>query len=571
MAASISEYVRSFYSSSLTKLMYSLYPHICRRCLKMRLHSSAAISNAVTEESAGLEVIRVPRKLAKKIENVKKEGGQLTWGGRVFSSKPGKEIISAKRKEFNHYMNQKYDKFNPPKLASHGWKHRKSKGDYFTILAHRSNPSYLGKQPDTDGIERKITFDEMPLHKSLKDALQRMRIDFPTQIQYTTIPSLLEGKNVLFAAETGSGKTLTYLLPVLNMLFKERETFDLQVLPKEPRAMILVPTRELATQVEQVARLLTTDEQLTIRHLEGSKSMKTKKHTFLTPVDVIISTPGPLLSCLREGFVSMKHIHHVVIDEVDTMLDSSFSYNILKIFKDVNICLGKWSHKYPPSEAQLVLVGATMPKHYAEILSEIIYEKSITVISTPQLHRVMPHVNQKFIRMPSQDKSVHILELAKRNDRRGIRTIIFCNEVDSCNWMSAFLQQHNIRVIRLNGKLLPEYRVGMLNAFHEGACNILIATDIASRGIDTINVRHVINFDFPHHMSDYIHRVGRVGRVGSHDNGHVTNFIVHKWDVDLVHKIERAVRQQLDLPNVNADITKKHQDRLSSTLMDDFM
>ncbi|XP_071962338.1 probable ATP-dependent RNA helicase DDX28 [Antedon mediterranea] len=561
----------SYYFSG--KSMYFLYSQVCRRCLNInRLYGSVAVKDAFNnQESDGLEVIRIPRNLAKGIDKLKTGKGPVKWKGRVFTAKPGKEIISAKRKEFNHYMNQKYDKFAQPKLASHGWKHKKSKGDYFTILAYKSNPSYLGKKPDSNGIERKISFDDLPLHKSLKDALCTMSVDYPTKIQYNAIPSLLEGKNVLFAAETGSGKTLAYLLPLLNMLYNERDTFGMKAEPKHPSALILVPTRELAIQVEKVGRLLTSENSVTIRHLEGSKSKKTMLHTFKTPVDIIISTPGPLIGCLREKFVSMKHIHHVVIDEVDTMLDGSFSNNIIRILQNVNICLGNWSHNYPPIEAQLILVGATLPKHYSEILSEIITEKSLTVISTSHLHRVMPHVNQKFIRMSSSEKSVHILELAAKNDKRGIRTIIFCNEIDSCNWMSAFLQDHKIKVIRLNGNLLPQYRVGMLQAFHNGYCNILVATDIASRGIDTTNVHHVVNFDFPNHMSDYIHRVGRVGRVGSHSNGHVTNFIVHKWDVELVHKIERAVRRQVDLPSVDADISRKHIDRLSSTLLDDIV
>ncbi|XP_030845649.1 ATP-dependent RNA helicase abstrakt [Strongylocentrotus purpuratus] len=184
------------------------------------------------------------------------------------------------------------------------------------------------------------------------------------------------------------------------------------------------------------------------------------------------------------------------------------------------------------------MVGATMPRKATNILAEIIPPENLEVISTPHVHRIMPHVHQKFLRLHSEDKALKILELVKREQKRRVPMMVFCNMASTCDWLAHILTENGIPALRLHSKMGGKSRSGVMEAFKSGDAHILVCSDIASRGVDTVQVQHVVNLDFPPFTSDYIHRAGRVGRVGSQGSGHVTNFVVHKWDVELVNKIE---------------------------------
>ncbi|XP_071805981.1 probable ATP-dependent RNA helicase DDX28 [Asterias amurensis] len=522
----------------------------------IRVFSAQVHLSSVTQRP---NIIQVPKGIITKLETIKKSRGAIKWRGRVFNARPGKELISAKRKEFNYYQNQTYDKFKPPKLASDGWKHKGSCGDHFTILAYRGNPSV---QDSEDGSSKPVDFESLTLNKTLLETLQSMEVSSPTRIQAAAIPSILQGRNVLCAAETGSGKTMTYLLPIIHLLLLDTTKNGTVAKAGRPRCLVLVPAWELAEQTKVVAKTLLANTSLNVRHLDGQKVTKTLKNTFLSPVDILISTPGPILNCLRREFVSLEGVTHIVIDEADTMLDDSFSRSTLNILGRMHVSTLPHSKQKPLRETQMILTGATMPKQAANTLKEILPETALEIIATPHLHRIMPHVNQKFIRLHSQDKAATILGIVTRDCKQRVPVMIFCNEITTCNWLAWFLEESNIKVLRLNGDMDPEERVGIVSSFQTGVSNVLVCTDIGSRGMDMIQVRHVINFDFPTFMSDYIHRVGRVGRVNSSGIGHVTNFVVQKWDVDLVKAIERAVRVRENLPRVDANIKQKHVRRL---------
>ncbi|XP_022083241.1 probable ATP-dependent RNA helicase DDX28 isoform X2 [Acanthaster planci] len=519
-------------------------PHFC-----VRLNSAVDRTN----------VIQVPKRISHQIDKLQKSRGPIKWRGRLFNAYPGKELISAKRKEFNYYQNQTYDKFKPSKLASDGWKHKRSCGDHFTILAFRGNPSLQDKEDDTGTPSNFAAFN---LNEKLLNALETMDIESPTKIQSAAIPSILRSRNVLCAAETGSGKTLAYLLPILHLLLWEMATHGRVTQAGRPRCLVLVPAWELAQQIKFVAASLLKETCMVARHLDGSKSTKSLRHSFLTPADVIVSTPGSILNSLRQKFMTLEDTTHVVIDECDTMLDDSFCSSLLNILRRMHISATAQSKKKPFAETQLVLAGATMPKKAADTLKDILPERALEIIATSHLHRIMPHVSQKFLRLHSQDKAATILKIVTKDNKQNKPIMIFCNDVSTCNWLAWFLEESNINVLRLNGDMDPEKRLGIMRSFQKGVCSVLVCTDIGSRGMDTIQVQHVVNFDFPNFMSDYIHRVGRVGRVGSRGGDHVTSFVVHKWEVDLVQKIERAVRMRESLPKVNANIKNKLLQRL---------
>nr|XP_006817035.1 PREDICTED: probable ATP-dependent RNA helicase DDX28-like [Saccoglossus kowalevskii] len=480
--------------------------------------------------------------------------GRIRFRGRVFTGQPGKQIIAAKRTEYSHYVNQHFNKFKPTRLASQGWKHSRSCGDHFTINNTRGNPAFPKKSDQGSEHNESVTsFSDFHLHESLINGLASMEIEQPTNVQILTIPQVMRGHNVLCAAETGSGKTLSYLLPMLHQMKTETEKLGMKSAVGLPRALVLLPARELAEQVLAVARRLSKFTELSANIVEGGRRHKTLHSTSDSPLDLMVATPGALLKCVTSGWIHMDNVRYVVIDEIDTMLDDSFRTMTLNLLKRISI-----RHSADNTEnAQVIMIGATMPKNAEEMLDNVVEDGSLVTVKTTHLHHLMPHIPQKFIRIHSKDKAGKTLELVKRDVKCKIPVVVFCNKIDSCNWLYQFLKENNVSALKLNGGMNHKERYGLFQQFQKGIQNVLVCTDIGSRGLDTIRAQHVINFDFPHGMSDYIHRAGRVGRVGSQTSGHVTSLIVHKWDVDLVHKIERSVRMREVLPNVDANIKAK--------------
>jgi ATP-dependent RNA helicase DDX28 len=202
-----------------------------------------------------------------------------------------------------------------------------------------------------------------------------------------------------------------------------------------------------------------------------------------------------------------------------------------------------------------------MPTNINELLQEIIDTRSLQEIVSPNLHRLMRNVPQKFLRMNKSDRPAHLLELAKTETRKNRPLIIFGNKSQTSDYVSLFLNDNGIECINLNGDMQMHFRVGRFEKFQEGNVNVLSTTDVASRGLDTTRAKHIINFDFPLHVADYIHRCGRAGRVGSSKDCYVTNFVSSQREIDLVQKIEHAARTNGLLQDVNANITniiRKH-------------
>ncbi|XP_071822476.1 probable ATP-dependent RNA helicase DDX28 isoform X1 [Apostichopus japonicus] len=525
----------------------------CQSLLQKWTQASREKSTAVVD----IPVIKVPKRLEKKValtRKVRKDRGQFQWQGRVFNSRPGKEILSAKRKEFNYYQNQIYETKAPVKLASQGWKHKKSVGDHFTLLAHRGNPSIY--DPDLEE-KANLQFSKYNLDDRLLTELEDINIVTPTIIQDIAIPVLMKGRNTLFAAETGSGKTLAYLLPILDSLLKQRDKYDGGDVAS-PRAVILLPARELAQQVHIVAEHLTKNYGINSELLDRVSNSDLDKENLERPIDLLVATSGKIIKAVKNGLISLRSVRHTVIDETDTLLDDSFKSSTLHILKKMEISQTPVSPLGSGPGSQLILSGATMPKQAITALEDVLSENSLDVISTPHLHRVQPHVTQRFMRLHSKDKAVTLLQLLGKDVRTKTAVMVFCNETSTCNWLAYVLEENGIDCLRLNGDMKTKDRRGVMEAFQSGSCDILVSTDIASRGIDTHRVEHIINFDFPTFMSDYIHRVGRVGRVSSKAGGRVSSFVIHKWDVDLVNKIESAVRNRESLPRVDANIKRKH-------------
>jgi ATP-dependent RNA helicase DDX28 len=204
---------------------------------------------------------------------------------------------------------------------------------------------------------------------------------------------------------------------------------------------------------------------------------------------------------------------------------------------------------------QLILAAATMPTNIEELLQQIIDTSTLEHVVSPNLHKLMRHIPQKFVRMNKSDRPAFLLELAKSETRKNRPLIIFGNKSSTSDYISIFLNDNGVDAINLNGDMQTHFRVGRFEKFQDGLVNVLATTDVASRGLDTTRVKHILNFDFPLHAADYIHRCGRAGRMGSATDCYVTNVVSSQREIELVQKIEHAARTNGLLQDVNANIT----------------
>ncbi|MPC57275.1 putative ATP-dependent RNA helicase DDX28 [Portunus trituberculatus] len=253
----------------------------------------------------------------------------------------------------------------------------------------------------------------------------------------------------------------------------------------------------------------------------------------------------------------MNYLNHVTLDEADTMLDDSFNEQVTHFMTKFPIQDGGESqHSEVLSGAQLTLVAATSPRDLTKILEPIVNPDSVVRVSTPHLNQLMRHVPQRFFRINKNTKVEKLMELVKNDSHRGSPVIIFSNKIKTSDWLSLLLNDNGVPCANLNGTVPSALRQKHYDALMSGEVKALSCTDLTSRGLDTCMVSHVINYDFPNYIADYIHRCGRTGRVGGANASLVTSLVHKPWEVDLVQRIEYAVRKREEFHNVNANIKR---------------
>lgn len=506
---------------------------------------------AVSGPDEPLPVVRVPRALQRLQEQ---RESSRRGPPRPVLARPGRLLISARRPEFNQPARLTLARWETAPLASRGWKNRRSRSDYFSIeRSQRESPALRD-------LSYEESFADLGLVPRVVQALRDAAPDVvrPTAVQSSAIPPILRGRHVLCAAETGSGKTLSYLLPLLQQLLG-RPSLGASGLPA-PRGLVLVPSRELAQQVQVVAQPLGRSLGFQVQELEGGRGMSRieKQLSGQPPADILIATPGALWKTLKRRLINLERLSFLVLDEADTLLDESFLELVEYILGRSNIAEGTDDLKDPFNpKAQLVLVGATFPKSAGQLLSKISNSDSLTTITSSKLHCIMPHVKQTFMRLKGAEKVPELVQILKKHDRADKTgssgtILVFCNSSSTVNWLGYILDDHKIQHLRLQGQMPAAMRAGIFKSFQKGSRDILLCTDIASRGLDSTQVELVVNYDFPLTLQDYIHRAGRVGRVGSEVPGTVISFVTHPWDVSLVQKIELAARRKRSLPGLGS-------------------
>jgi ATP-dependent RNA helicase RhlE len=363
-----------------------------------------------------------------------------------------------------------------------------------------------------------VPFTNLHLHPDLLEGIRELGFIRPTPIQAEAVPPALDGRDLLACAQTGSGKTIAFLLPVLNRLMGTPR--------RTTRALILTPTRELAAQILEEFNGLSVHTPLTGAAVFGGVGMGPQEHAFRSGVDVLVATPGRLLDHTTRSYAKLSGLEYLVLDEADRMLDMGFLPDIKRILRHI------------PSRRQTLFFSATMPKEIAALASEML-KNPVTIALQPQAGPAVG-ITQAAYPVPQPLKSALLVELI----RRGIMTqaLVFTRTKHRADRLADSLVRSGINAERIHGNRSQAQRTQALAGFKGGRYPVLVATNIAARGIDVEALSHVINFDVPVAAEDYIHRVGRTGRADL--TGEAFTFVSPDEEADL-RAIERTIAESL--------------------------
>ena len=363
-----------------------------------------------------------------------------------------------------------------------------------------------------------MPFTALKLHPDLLRGIRELGFTRPTPIQADAIPPALTGRDVLACAQTGSGKTAAFLLPILHRLMaKSRGT---------TRALILTPTRELAAQIHEDFTALSVHTPLTGAAVYGGVGMGPQEHAFRSHVDVIVATPGRLLDHFRQPYAKLAGLEHLVLDEADRMLDMGFLPDIRRVLRHL------------PPRRQTLFFSATIPPPIAELAREML--KDPVMISIERQSKPAVGITQAVYPVSQDLKPLLLTELLKRDLVR--EALVFTRTKHRANRLADHLVRAGVRAERIHGNRSQPQRTEALAGFKSGKYRVLVATDIAARGIDVEALSHVVNFDVPPAAEDYIHRVGRTGRAEL--TGDAFTFVSREEEGDL-RAIERAIGRTL--------------------------
>ncbi|MEO6214375.1 MAG: DEAD/DEAH box helicase [Vicinamibacterales bacterium] len=358
----------------------------------------------------------------------------------------------------------------------------------------------------------------------------------PTPVQADAIPPAMEGRDVLACAQTGSGKTAAFLLPILNRLLGKPRG--------KTKALIIAPTRELAAQILEEFNSLATHTPLSGAAVFGGVSMGPQEHAFRAGVDVIVATPGRLLDHLRAPYVNLSQLEYLVLDEADRMLDMGFLPDIRRILRVI------------PQKRQTLFFSATMPPEIARLTSEML--NNPVTIQRERQSAPASGITQAVYPVQQDLKPALLVHLLNTGQVK--QALVFTRTKHRANRVADYLVKHGVIAERIHGNRSQGQRTAALAGFKDGRYPVLVATDIAARGIDVEELGHVVNFDVPQAPEDYIHRVGRTGRADA--VGDAFTFVSPQEETDL-RDIEKAINRRLPRVTVpDFDYTAKPQAKL---------
>lgn len=383
------------------------------------------------------------------------------------------------------------------------------------------------------------SFENFNLNRQLLNAVSEAGFETPTEIQQKAIPLILGGQEVIGIAQTGTGKTAAYALPLL-MKVKYAQGTD-------PRALILAPTKELTIQISEHVAQLAKYTDLRIFPLYGGVGATQQIQAIEKGIDILIATPGRFMELYLKGELPTKQIKTLVLDEADRMMDMGFMHQLRKIFEVI------------PTKRQNLLFSATFSDRI-ESLSKEFLEFPIKIEVTPQA-TTASKVEQVLYKVPNLKTKINFLEFLLSNREEFNRVLIFTRTKDVANNVFKYLERKELGPVKaIHSNKDQNTRINAVNDFKEGHLRILVSTDVTARGIDVTKVSHVINFDVPILYEDYVHRIGRTGR--AFQEGKAITFAT---DAELYHveKIEKLIREKIPVktipPEVMIEETPKYE------------
>lgn len=383
-----------------------------------------------------------------------------------------------------------------------------------------------------------MNFNTFSFHPQINAGISRVGYETPTQIQSRTIPPILEGSDVLGLAQTGTGKTAAFVLPMLQHLMKGQRG--------KLRALILAPTRELAEQTHVAIKELGGQTGLRSISIYGGVSIKPQKSRLRNGVDIVVACPGRLLDLKNQGAIDLSGIEILILDEADHMFDMGFLPDIKRIISAV------------PQKRQTLLFSATMPAKINDLARKIMDHPVTVEIDIAKPIDAIDHAIYPVDQVQKLDMLLYLLEKHRSN-----QVLVFTRTKRRAAKLAVQLSEAGVSSTAIQGNLSQSKRQSAMNAFRKGKVKVLVATDIAARGIDVMEVSHVINYDVPDTADAYTHRIGRTGRM---EQTGTAFSLVTQEDLSIVYSIERTLGKGLERRRVNGFETVLKESKKNKTV-----
>lgn len=342
-----------------------------------------------------------------------------------------------------------------------------------------------------------MTFKQLNIDSTILDVLKIEQYHEPTPIQEEAIPAILAGRDLLATSQTGTGKTAAFAIPTLQLLAQNKASYT-QGPRRTIRSLILTPTRELAIQIYDNYRSYGRNLELNTTVIYGGVSQKPQERVLARGTDILIATPGRLVDLISQGLIDIRKIEIMILDEADRMLDMGFIHDVKKILA------------YTPKQKQTLLFSATMPRSVSNLASSLL-DNPYRIAIKPQ-ETTVEAIDQSLYHVDKAGKRGLLLNLLQTTDIES--ALVFTRTKHGADRVVKELKRNGINSAAIHGNKSQNARVKALNAFKDHTVRVLVATDIAARGIDIDELSHVINFDLPNVPESYVHRIGRTGRAG---------------------------------------------------------
>ncbi|QNT40754.1 MULTISPECIES: DEAD/DEAH box helicase [Pseudomonas] len=372
-----------------------------------------------------------------------------------------------------------------------------------------------------------MSFASLGLSEALVRAIEAAGYTQPTPVQQRAIPAVLQGRDLMVAAQTGTGKTGGFALPILERLFPAGHPDKSQRHgPRQPRVLVLTPTRELAAQVHDSFKVYARDLPLVSACIFGGVGMNPQIQAIAKGVDVLVACPGRLLDLAGQGKVDLAHVEILVLDEADRMLDMGFIHDVKKVLARL------------PAKRQNLLFSATFSKDITDLADKLLHNPERIEVTPP--NTTVERIEQRVYRLPASHKRALLAHLITQGAWEQV--LVFTRTKHGANRLAEYLEKHGLTAAAIHGNKSQNARTKALADFKANSVRVLVATDIAARGLDIDQLPHVVNFELPNVEEDYVHRIGRTGRAGR--SGEAISMVAPDEE-KLLKSIERVTKQKI--------------------------